>query len=213
MPAFVIPAGIAGLKAALAKIGAGTALKAVAAKPGASMAARYLGTEGLKSAAATAGKTAAATGAKQGLLGNAKRMAGNVMTDYLGGAPTAKNLAMNFGLDGVFGVMAGAQEPGDLGDKLVRGLTVAGAGGLGGLGATVGVGKLTGRMPDGLLRQATEVGGAMFGDQIGYSLADNIQRAKNAGMTAWEKESLRRQMEDLYASGGGDPFLYENGLG
>lgn len=190
----------------------GAALKGLfAAKKvaGAAGAAKQLTIPGLTAA----GKTAAATGAKQGLLGNAKRMAGQVMTDYLGGPPTARNLAMNFGLDGAFGVMAGMQEPGDLGDKLIRGLTVAGAGGLGGVGATVGVGKLTGRMPDGLLRQATEVGGAILGDQIGYSMADGIQRAKNGGLTAWEKESLRRQMEDLYASGGGDQFLYENGLG
>ena len=195
---------------ALGKLGA--ALKGLfAAKKiaGAAGAAKQLTIPGLTAA----GKTAAATGAKQELLGNAKRMAGQVMTDYLGGPPTARNLAMNFGLDGAFGVMAGMQEPGDLGDKLIRGLTVAGAGGLGGVGATVGVGKLTGRMPDGLLRQATEVGGAILGDQIGYSMADGIQRAKNGGMTAWEKESLRRQMEDLYASGGGDQFLYENGLG
>jgi hypothetical protein len=160
-----------------------------------------------------AGKTAAATGAKTGLLGNAKRMAGQVMTEYLGGPATPRNLAMNFGLDGAFGVMAGMQEPGDLGDKLIRGLTVAGAGGIGGIGATVGVGKLTGRMPDGLLRQATEVGGALLGDQVGYSMADGVQRAKNGGMTAWEKESLRQQMEDMYASGRGDQFLYQNGLG
>ena len=199
---------------ALAKLGIG-------AKP-VSMAAAYLGKGSLKplagavkAAATPAAKTAAATGAKQGFLGNAKRMAGEVMTDYLGGPANAKNLAMNFGLDGAFGVMAGMNEPGDLGDKLIRGLTVAGAGGLGGVGATVGVGKLLnkGAMPVGLQRQVTEVGGAMLGDQLGYSLADSMQRAKNGGMTAWEQESLRRQMEDLYASGGGDQFLYENGLG
>ena len=191
---------------ALGKLGA--ALKGLFAAKGAG-AATQLTIPGLTAA----GKTAAATGAKTGLLGNAKRMAGQVMTDYLGGPANPRNLAMNFGLDGAFGVMAGMQEPGDLGDKLIRGLTVAGAGGLGGVGATVGVGKLTGRMPDGLLRQATEVGGALLGDQIGYSLADGIQRTKNGGMTAWEKESLRQQMEDLYASGGGDQFLYQNGLG
>ncbi len=72
---------------------------------------------------------------------------------------------------------------------------------------------MTGKMPTGLMRQGTEVGGAMLGDYLGYSIADTLQRAKNDGLTAWEKESLRQQMEDLYASGGGDPFMFENGLG
>ena len=188
----------------------GAALKGLfAAKKvaGAAGAAKQLSIPGLKAAT----KTATVPG-NVGILGNVKRMAGDVMTDYLGGPANPKNLAMNFGLDGAFGVMAGMQEPGDLGDKLIRGLTVAGAGGLGGVGATVGVGKLTGRMPDGLLRQATEVGGALLGDHIGYSLADGMQRAKNNGMTAWEQESLRQQMKQMYGPGGADQVLYENGL-
>ena len=204
MAAFVIPAGIAGLKAALAKIGGGAALKAAAGA-----GAKQLTIPGLTAA----GKTAAATGGKQTILGNAKRMAGNVMTDYLGGPVSRENLLTNFGLDAGFGVLSGIQEPGDLGDKLIRGTTTALAGGLGGVAGTVGVGKLTGKMPTGFMRQGTEVGGAMLGDHLGYAIADGMQRAKNDGMTAWEKEAIRRQMEDLYASGGVDPFLYENGLG
>ena len=204
---------------AIPAIGAALAKLGIGAKP-VSMAAAYLGKGSLKplagavkAAATPTAKTAATAGGKQAILGNAKRMAGNVFTDYLGGPVNRENLLTNFGLDAAFGVMSGMQEPGDLGDKLIRGTTTALAGGLGGVAGTVGVGKLTGQMPTGFLRQGTEVGGAMLGDHLGYAIADGMQRAKNDGMTAWEKESLRRQMEDLYASGGGDPFLYENGLG
>ena len=194
---------------ALGKIGA--ALKGLfAAKKiaGAAGAAKQLTIPGL-----TAGtKTAAATGAKQGILGNVKRMAGDAMTDYFGGPVTKKALLENFGLDAGFGLYAGLMEEGDLGDKVIRGLTTAGAGGLTGAGATIGLSKLTGKMPTGFARQATEFGGAMLGDQAGYALGDVLQRAKNGGLTAWEKEALRQEMEMAYGQGG-DPFLYEQGLG
>ena len=167
---------------------------------------------GAAGAATAATKAAAATGAKQGILGKAGRMAGDVMKDYLGGSVTKKALLENFGLDAAFGVYAGMNEPGDIGDKVIRGLTTAGAGGLGGVGATVGLSKLTGKMPTGFARQATEFGGAMLGDQVGYSIADSLQRAKNGGLTAWEQEALKQEMEQMYAQGG-DPFLYEQGLG
>ena len=168
---------------------------------------------GAAGAATAATKTAAATGAKQGILGKAGRMAGDVMKDYLGGSVTKKAILENFGLDAAFGVYAGLNEPGDIGDKVIRGLTTAGAGGLGGVGATVGLSKLRGgKMPTGFARQATEFGGAMLGDQVGYSIADSLQRAKNSGLTAWEQEALRQEMEMAYGQGG-DPFLYEQGLG
>ena len=47
----------------------------------------------------------------------------------------------------------------------------------------------------------------MLGDQIGYSLADSLQRAKNGGLTAWEKEALRQEMEQMAYGQGGDPVL------
>lgn len=194
---------------ALGKIGA--ALKGLlAAKKiaGAAGAAKQLTIPGLTAAT----KTAAATAGKQGILGNVKRYAGDMMTDYLGGKPTVRNLAENFGLDAAFGVYAGFNEPGDLGDKVIRGLATAGSGGLGGAATTVGLSKLTGKMPTGFARQATEFGGAMLGDQVGYSIADSLQRAKNSGLTAWEQEALRQEMEMAYGQGG-DPFLYEQGLG
>ena len=68
-------------------------------------------------------------------------------------------------------------------------------------------------MPGNGMRMGIEALGGFAGDHIGYSAGDQLQRMKNDGLTAWEKESLRQQMEDLYASGGGDPFLTSNGLG
>ena len=206
---------------ALTALKGGTALKAAAGfgagLPKSATAAKVIGgmpgVAKVVPAVTAATKTAATTGAPQSILGNATRMAGNVMKDYLGGSVTKKALLENFGLDAAFGIYAGLNEDGDIGDKVIRGLATAGSGGLGGVGATVGVGKLTGKMPEGFMRQATEFGGAMLGDQVGYSLADSLQRAKNGGLTAYEKEALRQQMEDMYASGGGDQFLYENGLG
>ena len=184
---------------------------------------------GAKAAAGGAAKAAAGGLAKKGLLTNAKRFAGDAMTSYLGGAPNAQNLAANFGIDAAFGVMAGLQDPGDIGDKLIRGLTVGGSGALGGIGGTMGLAKLTGKMPTGFARQATELGGAMLGDQIGYSMGDGLQRIKGGGMTAYEKQAMqqdalyKQQLEkELMAKYGinpipsyntNDPFLASNGIG
>ena len=158
--------------------------------------------------AATAGKT---------LLGGLGRKAGDAMVAYLGpGGATLGNLGRTYGIDAGFGLMAGIQEPGDIGDKLSRGLTTAvsgAAGGMAGVGAFRGV---TGKMPNEGWRQGIEFIGGMAGDQVGYSLGDQLQRMKNGGMTAWEKESLRQEMEALQQSGTmvrTDPFLYENGIG
>ena len=196
-----------------------------AKKAAAVVKATQLGIPGL-----TAGATKAATG--KGLLGGAKRFAGEAFTNYLGGKPTVKNLAENFGLDAVFGGLAAAQTPGDLGDKLIAGTTVGLSGGLGGMIGTTGYGKLfnKGKMPEGLTRQMTEVGGALLGDTVGMSVSDNLQRMKGGGLTAWEREAqqsdelYRKQLEQellakygmlgqSYQTGyGSDPFLLENGL-
>tara|TARA_B100000073_G_scaffold201105_1_gene166501 strand:+ start:204 stop:866 length:663 start_codon:yes stop_codon:yes gene_type:complete len=196
-----------------------------AKKAAAAVKATQLGIPGL-----TAGATKAATG--KGLIGGAKRFAGEAFTNYLGGKPTVKNLAENFGLDAVFGGLAAAQTPGDLGDKLIAGTTVGLSGGLGGMIGTTGYGKLfnKGQMPTGLTRQMTEVGGALLGDTVGMSVSDNLQRMKGGGLTAWEREAqqsdelYRKQLEQEilakygilgqpYQTGyGSDPFLVENGL-
>lgn len=218
---------------ALAKIKSALAALFTAKKAAAAVgASKVIG----KTAASQAAKNIAAETAKRGFLGKTlgatKKFTGDALTSYLGGKPTIRNIGENFFLDGVFGTMAGLNEPGDLGDKLTRGLTVAGAGALGGMGTTTAYGKVfnKGKMPTGLTRQMTEIGGNIVGDTAGMSLADSIQRLKNGGMTAWEKEAqkqdelYRQQLEQEFlqkyrmlgqqpqVAYGNDPFLVENGL-
>ena len=60
------------------------------------------------------------------------------------GDPTKKvdlaDLAGTFGFDLLFGGLAAAQTPGDIGDKLIAGGTQAIGGGLGGVGLTAAIG-------------------------------------------------------------------------
>ena len=166
------------------------------------------------------------------LLSNGKRMAGTAMRNYLGGDPTARNLAENFGLDAVFGVMAGMNTPGDLGDKLIAGTTVGTSGALGGMLGTSAVGALRGgRMPTGFGRQMTEVGGSIVGDEAGFALSEGLQRLKGGGQTGYERmaadgdQQYRQQLEEEFMrkygllpsvpsslNYGHDYFMQENGL-
>ena len=104
-----VPAGLAKLKAGLA------ALKGLGAAKG---AATQLTIPGLTAA----GKTGGAVASK-GILGNAKRMAGDALYSYLGEKPTLGNLATNFGFDAGFGILQGITTPGDLGDKVIAGVS------------------------------------------------------------------------------------------
>ena len=212
MPAFLAPA----IPALLAKIGIGTAAKAVAGN-----AARGVATKALLSGGA---KAAAGAAAKQGFLQSGKRMAGNALTNYLGGKPTAGALADRFGMDAAFGVMQGVNTPGDLGDKLIAGTMSAGGGALGGIASVTGVGKLMGKMPGDRMRGYLEMGGSVAGDMAGFSAGESIQRLKGGGTTPYEKQAMiadqqyRAQLEEefrrQYGIGGytQDPFLDGNGL-
>ena len=165
-------------------------------------------------------------------LSNGKRMAGQALSNYLGGPATARNLAENFGLDAVFGVMAGMNTPGDLGDKLIAGTTVGTSGALGGMLGTSAVGALRGgRMPTGFGRQMTEVGGSIVGDEAGFALSEGLQRLKGGGQTGYERmaadgdQQYRQQLEEEFMrkygllpsvpsslNYGQDYFMQENGL-
>lgn len=166
------------------------------------------------------------------LLTNGKRMAGTAMRNYLGGDPTARRLAENFGLDAVFGVMAGMNTPGDLGDKLIAGTTVGASGALGGMLGTSAVGALRGgKMPTGFGRQMTEVGGSIIGDEVGFAASEGLQRLKGGGQTGYERmaaegdQQYRQQLEEEFMrkygllpsvpsslNYGQDLFMQENGL-
>lgn len=94
-----------------------------------------------------------------------------------------------------FGGMAAMQTEGDLIDKAIAGTGAAAGGALGGLGLR---GVLGPKSNLGII--ASEMGGSMVGDMVGYGAADNIIRMKNGGMTPAEQgyaaqdEQYRQQL-------------------
>ena len=88
-----------------------------------------------------------------------------------------------------FGVLAGVQTPGDLGDKLIAGGTQAMGGVLGGVAAGGAVRKMGG---GGALQNLADIGGSVAGDFAGMAVGDNLMRGKDLvmggkGQTAWER--------------------------
>ena len=106
------------------------------------------------------------------------------------------DLAGTFGFDILFGGLAAAQTPGDIGDKLIAGGAQAIGGGLGGVGLTAAIGPQ--RL--GKMRLLSDMGGSVAGDFAGMAVGDNLMRAKDAmsggqGQTPWEKMSAQQQEE------------------
>ena len=106
----------------------------------------------------------------------------------------ALDLAQTFGLDILFGGLAAAQTPGDLGDKLIAGGTQAIGGGLGGVGLTA----LTGNT--GKYRLLTDTLGSVGGDFAGMAVGDNAMRLKDSlgggkGQTPYERMGEEQQAE------------------
>ena len=207
---------------ALAKLGvalkgllAGTALRGAATG-----AAKQLVIPGLA--------TAAKGGAVKGLLGNlGTRMAGG---KFLANASqlmpkTAAEWGMRVAPDAIFGTLAGAMTPGDLGDKLIAGTTATAGGALGGLALRGAVGGVAPKLMNNPIADiSTEMIGGMTGDIAAQGVADNLLRMKGGGMTPYEKMAAQQQKEleqDIlrrYLSGKGgypsqDNFLASNGLG
>lgn len=135
---------------------------------------------------------------------------------------SADQLKVRLGMDAIGGLTAGAMTPGDLGDKVIAGLTDTAMSSVGGLAA----GRLGGSNE--LLGTMLDMGGSMGGSLASMPVADSAIRMKDKlsggmGETAWEKQGreqealARAQMEKEILSKllnrGGDPFLYENGLG
>lgn len=94
-----------------------------------------------------------------------------------------------------FGGVAALQTEGDLVDKAIAGTGAAAGGALGGLGAR---GVFGPKSNLGII--ASEMGGSMVGDMVGYGAADKIIRMRNGGMTpveqsyAAEDEAYRAQL-------------------
>jgi len=174
------------------------------------------GAKGVKGAQAA---QAAARGLKY------RQMAGNALMDYMGNDPNMNMLTkvgVNFGPDIFFGGVQGAMTPGDLGDKLIAGVSTGVGGALGGVGAVSALGKYKNNQG---LRMMAEFGGGYGGDMLGQMGGDIALRAKGGGTTPWEKlqqssdqeyrAMVEREMLAQYGVGGYntlDPFLSENGL-
>ena len=88
-----------------------------------------------------------------------------------------------------FGVLAAAQTPGDLGDKLIAGGSQALGGVLGGVTAA---GAVRGMKGGQALQNLADMGGSVAGDFAGMAVGDNMQRGKDvlmggSGQTPWER--------------------------
>ena len=131
-----------------------------------------------KAASSTAAVGAFGKGAAmKGALGNlGSRMAASKFAMNAGSLmpKTGADWAMRIAPDAIFGTMAGAMTPGDLGDKLIAGTTSALGGGLGGLA----LGRATQRFGDGV-SLAADFGGSILGDMGGMTVGAGRAR----GMT------------------------------
>ena len=106
--------------------------------------------------------------------------------------PGLTDYVARFGFDALFGGLAAAQTPGDLGDKLIAGGTQALGGALGGVGlvAATGAKGTTGLMLD--------MAGSVGGDFAGMAVGDQLMRGKDAlsggsGQTPYERMSTAEQ--------------------
>ena len=144
-----------------------------------------------------AGKAAAAGATKMAGGAAFKSALGKALKMGFAPDPTQKVMPQVLGRlapDAFFGGMAAMQTPGDIGDKAIAGLTQAVGGGLGG-GLTTG---LTG----GRLGMIGEFAGGYGGDMLGFSVGENLMRAKDAlgggkGETPYER--MGREQQEQFA--------------
>ena len=121
-------------------------------------------------------------------------------------------IAMRLVPDVGFGILAGVQTPGDLGDKLVAGTASTLGGSLGGI-ATAGA--LRGMRMPGAVQNLGDLAGSVAGDYAGMMVGDTIQRAKDRlmggeGLTAWER--MTSQQQGQYAQQLENQILAQYGL-
>ena len=203
-----LAAGGLALKSLMAKLGIGAAAKAALAK-GAIGA-------GLNSA----GQVAAVHGPRMAMSGAFKSGLGRAVFGEMGKGQIAARLAPDL----MFGGLAAATTPGDLGDKLIAGGTSAIGGGLGGI-ALGRAGQRFGNTAGFLADTAGSIGG----DYAGMMVGDSLQRGKDslmggAGQTAYERMSAEQQaafaeqIRQQTLAGIGlvpgvrDQYMYGNGL-
>jgi hypothetical protein len=170
-----------------------------------------------------------------GVLGNVAtkttvpRMAGAAFEKGIGrvlfGEMGKGQIATRLAPDLMFGGLAAATTPGDIGDKLIAGSASAVGGGLGG----IALGRAAQRYGDTASMMA-DMAGSIGGDYAGMMVGDTLQRGKDrvmggAGQTAYERMSAQQQAEFAEQirrqtmAGAGlvpgvrDEFMYANGLG
>ena len=196
-----------------------------------------VGLGGAAKATAGVGSAMKAGSMVPGVLGSAgSRMAGGklaglgskVLEGLKGAIPrTMDDAALMIGPDVLFGGLAGAMTPGDLGDKLIAGTSTAVGGAVGGIGMRGAMGGIAPKMmaTKPYMQMGAELIGGLSGDMAAQGVADNILRVKGGGTTPYEKMAADQQREleqrilQQYLSGKGgypsdtDPFLAANGLG
>ncbi len=128
------------------------------------------------------------TEAGKRLLGLTKNFGGRFASN-IKQMPKAE-LAMNLAPDVMFGAMYGAMTPGDATDKLIAGLGSGIGGAAGGVGLRAGFG-----VKGPIKGFAVDLGGSVLGDMAGVSVADQVLRAKNGGMTPMETENMQYQQQ------------------
>jgi len=223
-----MPAPVAAAVPLLAKLALGAKLKAAV-----SAAKGLVGLGGVKGAMGVGSAMKAGSSIPGVLSTTASRMAGQGLNNaaFQGGLGKAIFGEMNKGQiaarlapDVMFGGLAAATTPGDIGDKLIAGSASAIGGGLGGLA----LGRAAGRFGEGAGLVA-DMAGSIGGDYAGMMAGDALQRGKDlafggAGQTAYERMSAEQQKEfaeqirQQTLAGAGlvpgvrDEFLYTNGL-
>ena len=109
---------------------------------------------------------------------------------------TATEWGMRVAPDALFGVMAGAMTPGDIGDKLIAGTTATAGGALGGLAGRGVIGGINPKlMSNPIMDISTEMIGGISGDMAAQGVADGIMRVKGGGMTPYERLAAEQQKE------------------
>ena len=141
------------------------------------------------------------------------RMAGNALRFLKNNMGASKGeVALRVLPDLAFGGLAAAQTPGDMGDKLIAGVTTAVPSVLGGATAAGIVKKVGGGTA---IQNLADMGGSIAGDFGGMYVGDSIMRGKDMlmggeGQTPYERMSAAQQQQ--LAEQMKQQMLYQYGL-
>ena len=139
---------------------------------------------------------AKAAGATTSRMAGGPAFTGGLGKAFFGDAKKG-DIALRLLPDAGFGVLAGIQTPGAIGDKLIAGSTQAIGGGLGGVALARGAGVLGAGQR---VQDLVDLAGSVGGDYGGMYAGDALQRGKDKlfggeGLTAYERLSAEQQEE------------------